>query len=47
MRQELHTPWSDVITLEVFPDNQDAEGYGVDPVESREIMCTFQMRRER
>ena len=42
MRQELHTPWSDVITLEVFPDNQDAEGYGVAPVESRQIMCTFQ-----
>lgn len=41
MRNELHTPWSDVIDLLVFPDNQDAEGYGVAPVKRRTLMCTF------
>jgi hypothetical protein len=42
MRNELHTPWSDVITLLRFADNQDPEGYGVEPAERRELMCTFE-----
>lgn len=42
MRAELHTPWSDVIDLLTFPDDQDADGYGVAPVGRHEIMCTFQ-----
>lgn len=42
MKAELHTPWSDVISLLQVPDDQDAEGYGVAAATSREIMCTFQ-----
>lgn len=42
MKNELHTPWSDVITLLTFADNQDPEGYGVEAAQRRELMCTFQ-----
>ena len=42
MKAELHTPWSDVITLLSFADNQDAEGYGVEAPVRREIFCTWE-----
>ena len=42
MKAELHTPWSDVITLLSFADNQDAEGYGVQAPVRREIFCTWE-----
>ena len=42
MRDKLHTPWSDEIDLLVFPDNQDAEGYGVGEPLRRTLMCTFE-----
>lgn len=29
MKENLHTPWSDVCDLYTLPDSQDAEGYGV------------------
>ena len=42
MKAELHTPWSDVIALLSFADNQDAEGYGVEAPVRREIFCTWE-----
>ena len=42
MKDTLHTPWSDVIALLTYADNQDPEGYGVDAPERRELMCTFE-----
>ncbi len=42
MKELLHTPWSDVIALLSFADNQDAEGYGVEAAQRREIMCTWE-----
>lgn len=40
-RELRHTPGSDVIDLLTFGDNQDAEGYGVEPPVRRQLMCTF------
>ena len=40
-RELRHTPGSDVIDLLVFADNQDPEGYGVEPPVRRQLMCTF------
>lgn len=40
-RDLRHTPGSDVIDLLTFADNQDAEGYGVEPPVRRQLMCTF------
>ena len=40
-RELRHTPGSDVIDLLVFADNQDPEGYGVNPPVRRRLMCTF------
>lgn len=40
-RELRHTPWSDVCELLTFADNQDAEGYGVEPPVRRQLMCTF------
>ncbi len=40
-RELKHTPGSDVIDLLVFGDNQDPEGYGVNPPVRRQLMCTF------
>lgn len=41
MKAELHTPWSDVVDLLDFADNQDADGYGATPVGCHRVMCTF------
>ena len=41
MKAGLHTPWSDVAELLSFPDDQDAEGYGVGLPVKRTIFCTF------
>lgn len=40
-KEPKHTPWSDEIDLLTFADNQDAEGYGVNPPVRRRLMCTF------
>lgn len=40
-KEPKHTPGSDEIDLLVFPDNQDAEGYGVAATQRRTVMCTF------
>ena len=41
MKAEKHTPWSDVVDLLIYADNQDAEGYGAEPVSRKTLMCTF------
>lgn len=40
-RELRHTPGSDVIDLLTFADNQDPEGYGVNPPVRRTLMGTF------
>lgn len=38
----MHTPWSDVVDLLSFADNQDAEGYGVEPAGRRQLFCNWE-----
>lgn len=42
MRDDMHTPWSDVVDLLVFADNQDAEGYGVQAAQRRTLFCNWE-----
>lgn len=42
MKESLHTPWSDTIDLLIFPDNKDAEGYGVAEPLRRTLCCTWE-----
>ena len=41
MKANLHTPWSDEIELLSFADNQDADGYGVEPAVRRQVFCNW------
>lgn len=41
MRDDFHTPWSDTVDLLSFADNQDADGYGVEPAVRRQIFCNW------
>lgn len=42
MKDNLHTPWSDVCDLYTLPDKQDAEGYGVDEPVKKAVYCNWQ-----
>ncbi len=42
MRDNMHTPWSDVVDLLVFADNQDPEGYGVQAAQRRTLFCNWE-----
>ena len=42
MRGLYHTPWSDEVDLLSFADNQDPEGYGVEPVRRRTLFCNWE-----
>ncbi len=42
MSSLYHTPWSDEVDLLTFADNQDSEGYGVDPVQRRTLFCNWE-----
>lgn len=43
MKDNLHTPWSDVCDLYTLPDKQDAEGYGVDePSKLSGVFCNWE-----
>ena len=42
MRDDMHTPWSDVVDLLVFADNQDPEGYGVQAAQRRTLFCNWE-----
>lgn len=43
MRNELHTPWSDEISLVAFDPSQDEEGYRLPSKPSgRSVFCTFE-----
>ena len=42
MKDNLHTPWSDVCELFVLPDDQDAEGYGVAAPVKKSVYCNWQ-----
>lgn len=42
MKDNLHTPWSDVCELFVLPDNQDTEGYGVAAPVKKAVYCNWQ-----
>ena len=42
MRDDMHTPWSDVIDLLTFADNQDPEGYGVQAARRRTLFCNWE-----
>ena len=43
MKDNLHTPWSDVCDLYTLPDKQDSEGYGVDtPEKLSGVFCNWQ-----
>lgn len=41
MRDDMHTPWSDVVDLLVFADNQDPDGFGVQPAQRRTLFCNW------
>lgn len=46
MRDDLHTPWSDIITLVSYTATsgsyQDAQGYAAGTRSTRKVMCTFE-----
>ena len=42
MKDNLHTPWSDVCDLYTLPDDQDAEGYGVAAPVKKSVYCNWQ-----
>lgn len=42
MRGLYHTPWSDEVDLLTFADNQDSEGYGVEPAQRRTLFCNWE-----
>lgn len=41
MKSQTHTPWSDEVDLLRFADNQDADGYGVEPAGRRTVFCSW------